>query len=183
MISKLDKNDKIATLVVSVLTIFGLIVQLSRLFSAEDTWDFINRINLLLYVAIAWYAFVGYKKPHGNSLKLIMLVFVALMLVSLARNVLKGRIEMSLLRVITMLIIVYIAGRLERIEQNKYLVTVVLALLLINPVYKSITENEMILNAFIKRSTNIIMWVDLCAAYFIRYRKHKEAGLIDAPKN
>lgn len=70
------------------------------------------------------------------------------------------------------ILVSYISGRLNKIEKNKYLFTVVLVLLAVRAFIN--VDNRSMMLADINE---IILWLDLNCAYMLRFAQHKEAGL------
>ena len=74
----------------------------------------------------------------------------------------------------TMILISYMAGRLDRIKENRIIIVLVLVLLLARAflVNYGMRMAPVGLNEF-------IMWLVLSCSYLFRYREHKEAGMQD----
>jgi len=164
----------------AILIVLGLI---TSVISIPKTPFIINLIFFIsLYALIAVYAFIGYKKPHGNLLKAVMLIYDFMLITQMLTAAEYKNIEQIIIFSLVMMMIAYIAGRLNRIDQNKILIPVVAILLgylyikiLMNGVYPLYVYPIII--------TPFVIWFVLGCAYFVRYKEHKEAGLMDAPKS
>ena len=90
----LNKTEKIISVINLVCCAFGLVLTLIQMFTNRlDVSVIIKSIMVIIgYLGIFYYVFIGYKKPHGNSLKYAMLFVVAiLILVACTNPVLKGQ--------------------------------------------------------------------------------------------
>ena len=113
-------------------------------------------VSLLGFAFVLYYAFSGYKKPHGNLLRYLMLAYGAILAIGSAAAFLFGVATMgdpaagtmpmldgaenhmsnmaplqAFLLCLSILLIGYISGRLHKFEQNKWLLTLVLIMLLV----------------------------------------------------
>jgi len=138
---------------------------------------------LIVYILILYYTFFCYKNPHGNMLKFLMLFFSA----SLITRML---VEFSLMNTVSlvfiplsMIFIAYIAGRLDRINENRFYVVIVLLLLLYVSFATVSSTSTMNLKVYeyVAIFEPCIAWIAIIAAYFARYIEHKLAGLQDKP--
>jgi len=75
----------------------------------------------------------------------------------------------------------YVAGRLNRIEQNKYLLAIVVIILLIGCIidWISFSASPVATIVYFKIPCHFIVVLTLTIAYFVRYKEHKEAGISD----
>jgi len=134
------------------------------------------------HLFVIYYVLYGYRKPHGNLLRYTMLLFGLTIGINL---VLFGKGCSMLnfaLPVAELLLIPYIAGRLNKVEQNKVLVPFVLILFIIDAVSFCLSFEWQSVIFYCSAFGQAIEWFAISAAYFVRYREHKEAGLADAPK-
>jgi len=140
----------------------------------------LSAIASLVFIAI--YGFILYKKPHGNILKYAMLLLALAQVLNYADCLKMGYIEeyISIIGLISAGIVVYVSGRLNRIEQNKYLLMIALILELFNAIFSIVKYANFISVAFvITYLFESIAILTLMIAYFVRYKEHKEAGLTD----
>ena len=140
-----------------------------------------DAVYLVLYLLTAFYTLFGYKKPHGNLLKFIFFVFA----ITLVLNACIGGVGTSVVSLIvaifaclSALLLTYVAGRLHKVEQNRFLLVVTGALLLVSQILPSfgIPFN---FAPFANALTPLIVLLALGFAYTARYEEHKAAGLED----
>lgn len=145
---------------------------------------------LLSYVMAFLYLFFLYKKPHGNDIKIMYLVYAVTTAIAIdSENAV--RLGKFLIPVCVVLI-AFMAGRLHRIDQNKIIIPVVAALLLIA------TAEDIILHAnlanaldqiglsdksavfkaseYIKMFSDIVMFGFISSVYAYRYDEHIAVG-------
>jgi len=169
-------NDKSNNLAVSIicgaLTIFGIVISFISLLDVKNSITMINDIIDLVLSALIWYyALYGYKKPNGNSLRYIILLFAVPFLISVYSRALHEAAWQAVNRAVTIGLLCYIAGRLDRVKQNIILMSIVTALILSSKIVKLVHGS-----ATISIFSSLIIWVDICVAYFLRYKEHKSAG-------
>jgi len=137
-------------------------------------------------VFTALYGFWFYKKPHGNMLKFAMLIFaLTTTITSCCSMVSKGVVNHQIIKIIALLIVCYCAGRLNRIDQNKYLMSILCLVFLglsIYTVIGTIMDQSITFASTIRHFSYTINYITLMIAYFVRYKEHKEAGLLDSPR-
>ena len=181
------------------------------------------------YVLVLYYAFFGYRIPHGNLLRYTMLLFAVLLIVMLvcnpsfygnelsragmpeetqlvqedgeipeepAENVplppsgepdvpekpkaqtpgeekRSNLLELSFLGTV-ILLASYMAGRLNKIKQNQIIVVLVALIFLARAILVNNDSGRLPFNL-----NELNMWIVLSCSYLLRYRDHKEAGLLD----
>lgn len=134
----------------------------------------------LSYIIILYYGFYGYKTPHGNLLKYIMLFFALLLVNEVALeaggkypNLVSETILLpTTITGLCIVFISYIAGRLDRFNENIYIFTTVLVLLVIRAFLMSQYRTIMFSNF-----SDVIIWFDINCVYALRYKQHRQAGL------
>lgn len=142
------------------------------------------------FVAIIYYALAGYKRPHGNLLRVL---FLLLSLTCL--NVIIGSAEKmsefsgeylnrQLLIIgldgICVLLIAYVGGRLDKIKKNYLpLILITAAQVVKSFLFISLHGAWSDIVHFVDSFSTCILWLDIAFAYILRYREHKEAGLAD----
>ena len=146
-----------------------------------------NSTNCVMFISILFYAFVGYKKPHGNMLRGLFFTFGAILALNIMTLGLDATVSASLFSTIrntcdifAALLIVYVSGRLNKVEKNKKLLFFSGVLLFIRYIM-SIIKGPFIFNSLIGSVCPMIVLAALGLIYVTRYKEHKEAGLIDAP--
>jgi len=134
------------------------------------------------HVFVIYYVLSGYKKPHGNLLRYLMLAYAVTLGINLvAFPAFFSQLDLTL-SVASLMLIPYIAGRLNKIKQNKVLIPLVFVLLTISEVAYIIDLKPQTILIYIRTFGQALEWFAISAAYFVRYKEHKEAGLTDAPK-
>lgn len=167
----------IGCIVCGVLTAIGIVAAIISLFNGvEKPWFYCVHVQLLLLILISYYAFVGYKKPHGNLLKYVMLVFALFNLTYIPCYVSMLDTQATVICAIEIGLICYVSGRLAKVKQN-------MILMILITVCELVFNGLDIIYGYINIDTigPLAIWLDICVAYFLRYKEHKEAGLQDAP--
>ena len=183
----MKKGTKIGLVITFVLVMLGIVYSAYTLitgFSGQPVGIKIHiGIVFLEYMLVAFYALIGYKKPHGNMLKYTMLAFV---LLCMYEFLMPGRVEVKNVEYIAnasiglaSVLIAYMSGRLNRIDQNRIIMIVVGVLFAISIVMMGIIHEEFSWVSFIRSLSLPICWAALCLAYTARFEEHKIAGLED----
>ena len=137
-------------------------------------------LNTMLYVFVAIYTFVDYKRPHGNFLRVVFFIFGVYVLLSdnlPGANLIGTRdFIVRILAGLAALFTVYISGRLDKLNKNRLFMVVTGILLLAGRIIV-ITTIPSNLIRIIGVSTQFIIWLALCLSYNIRFDEHKAAGL------
>jgi len=199
---------KAINIIIALLLALALVFHVTQIIFARGYLPVIisEVTTIALCILILYYNFFGYKKPHGNLLKYIFLIFGFALIISTFFN---GGVELSGL-IYTMIgtIVVYMSGRLNKIEKNRKLAVVVLILftvLVIISVFRIDVSFETAHNAAVEMPqmypsgkqemqpksllsilgtfTTPLQWIALSLAYISRYKEHKEAGLLDKVKD
>jgi len=178
MEKKTSKNN-ILLAIMGVLILTEIVIGFITL--QNPFFDILGMIPLFF---IALYGFWFYKKPHGNMLKYAMILLAISEIMTSLVCVKNGwNFERQTFKIFAAAALIYAAGRLNRIDQNKYILPLVfvvqfacdaLAVIDFSPLYSPIY--------FIAWFSGTISAAALLIAYFVRYKEHKEAGLSDAPK-
>ena len=163
-----------------VLQVYCLIAQLITTTGVKTTITSI--IQLVLIIGFAYYALIGYKKPHGNILKYLMLFYAAFSGFLMVYQESGFPLYFNLIGMAKILAIAYVSGRLDRINQNKIILGIIVVFDAIFDIY--------LLNLYIKFGLVSFAYVANCfsslsfsltlvLAYITRFKLHKEAGLED----
>ena len=145
---------------------------------------------VIMFAAIIYYTFAGYKRPHGNLLRAIYILMSLTCLngvIDSAKymNLFEGNeLNMQLLIVgldgICVLLIAYVGGRLDKIKKNYLpLILITAAQVVKSVLFISLYGAWSDLVRFVWNFSTCILWLDIAFAYILRYREHKEAGLTD----
>ena len=179
----LKKGTKIGLLLACFLILTVLVTNIFSLVSSSTTVD-IGRVilivlNMVISSFVLLYAFFGYKKPHGNMLKIlffafsIFLAFRGTFAIAGMKSYLYGD-----LHILSALVITYIAGRLNKIEKNKkYMVLIGLFMIVSRTIVVFARAFDLI--RLISNISMLAAWAALCFAYVAHYEEHKAAGLED----
>jgi hypothetical protein len=170
--------------VVSIVVLIGLAVAVAALI-----WRIASKQNILLFACVAvfygfllYYCLKGYRKPHGNMIQILMLILA----VYVASTTVAADSRWGVYSRITLLasnlaavFMGYMAGRLNKIEENKYTAALVTILLCIRCVW--FLENldmagGQIVLFVLDRCLALLMWAALVIIYFFRFKEHKKAG-------
>ena len=222
METKKDQNAKPATskLAVAVMLVILALCIVGIVTTAMGQRKIVPMLREALvyigYILTLFYAFVGYRKPHGNILKYTILLFAVLMMVTVMSkpaiyngsranapgeagpaieapenpqtqpsaqppakpdaqpakaddapenmdSLTPGQEPRS-----------NMAGRLDRIRENRIIIIIVLVLFVLRAFLANYGGN------FLQTGFNEFnMWLVLSASYLCRYRQHREAGLLD----
>lgn len=145
---------------------------------------------IIVCIATIYYVSVGYKKPHGNLLRLTFLLLALLCIngiIDIARSLytvkdfhVTTQLIMIGLYGVSVLLISYVAGRLDKIKKNTVPLVIITAAQIAIPILCIFIYNNWSNIVFIVYNfSTFLLWIDLMIAYIIRYIEHKEAGLVD----
>ena len=134
-------------------------------------------INLCMYVFVATYAFCEYKTPHGNLMKYLFLLTAVYDILRVAIVPKEGvNILLTLAFCAKIMLVSYMAGRLNRIKQNivlgilNFLLAVAAFLsVVLSPAFSGISQLLLELNP-------TLIWLTVFLTYLMRYQRHKAAG-------
>ena len=184
--NNLKKGTKVGLIITTILICVGIInVVLSFLVPENRNepnvfWHLI--IDGVMYALVAIYALFGYKKAHGNMLRFIFFMFGVYVVVSaIIRDVNMVGAQENICHVMSgfaTIMIGYIAGRLDRIEKNRFLMVIVGVFMLVARVIIFVAFPSNVIR-FIGVMEQLIVWAAICLAYTARFEEHKAAGLAD----
>ena len=190
-----SKKMNVLILITAVLILAGIIVTIVF----ANRAPLVKTVTLLIgYVLVLYYAFWGYKTPHGNMLRYLILSYAFLLAMGSERRLFaSGRPERpvdvtdasgqtgrgarglsaykGLLTSISLILMSYTAGRLNKYKQNKIIVPIVLVILFA----RSFVTSANRIQAVMTDLSYFVLWAGIACAYFARYDAHKEAGLLD----
>ena len=133
-------------------------------------------VALVLYLLTAFYAIIGYKKPHGNLLKYLFIAFAVSIILNTSMES-AGPIVTPCF-CLAALSIVYVSGRFQKINQNRILL-VIAGVFLLPQLLFPLFSGSFLINTFFNGITPLILLFALGFAYTARYEEHKAAGLAD----
>ncbi len=176
---KTKQNKGLLALIVLI-----IVVQLISCVSALLNNPAVNYTVLTLIAAAEhllalYYVLHGYKKPHGNLLKFVMIAFILTLCVETIAFLGSNALYYSAINIVCMILMTYASGRLNKIGENRVIMTLVLVLLIISGTTLVIEFNPDSIFRYVVMYGKALEWLVLCCAYFVRYKAHKEAGLAD----
>lgn len=180
----LKKETKIGIAIIAALLLAGIVDCVLSFIVSENRNEPFSllhiALNTVLYIFVGAYTFFDYKRPHGNSLRILFFVFGVYVLLSdnLPIVNLDGtrNFMVRILAGLAALFTVYISGRLDKLNKNRLFMIAVGVLLLAGRIIV-ITTIPSNLIRIIGVSTQFIVWLALCLSYTIRFDEHKAAGL------
>lgn len=187
----LKKGTKIGLAVSSILAVLTVLTQLGaipKLINIGLIYSVAAACNAAVMGLLAmWYAFVGYKKPHGNVLRA---VFFAFSVYLVFQSGLASRSDVtpgpsyflpwtSYFLMFAALTVAYISGRLNKIEKNKKLIVFAGILMIVFALVKLFDGHANTFSRIYGLFSSAILFTALSCAYIARYEEHKAAGLAD----
>lgn len=182
----MKKDKKALQLIVVVLTsltgiIFGVISVFWRLDNYISPYPLI--VAGIYYCIVFYYGFRGYKTPHGNLVRYLMLILSIYIIAAIAVSIYRWyKLPWVVLLAgnLGAMSIAYMAGRLNKFKKN-IIVSVIVSVLLVTECFWQFKIPGVKVDAlfYIDRSLPIFMWLTIMSIYFFRYHEHKKAGLED----
>ncbi|MBQ4298514.1 MAG: hypothetical protein II771_09480 [Clostridia bacterium] len=178
-----NKQDRrLDTILILLVALVGVALSLITFF-----WRLQNRIQSFLlaeegifYLFLFYYGIRGYKKPHGNALRYLVLVLAAVTAASIQMQLDYWSVPwpVVLSNGLAAVLMGYMAGRLHKVKENRWTVAAVTVLLLVRSFWP-IGQQYAALSVFctLTRITTLFSWITVVLIYFFRYREHREAGL------
>ena len=135
-----------------------------------------------MFAIAAIYTVYGYKKPHGNHMRYLLLLNAVDLGALLIANHSWQPAYLIAVSIANIILVSYMAGRLDRYKQNLIISIVILFLkaFYIYPfISMAIKDDIMSFAVFFSYIGPVTVWLAIAASYILRYREHKEAGLTD----
>lgn len=189
-------NDKLMKTAIAVLTVLMAVCFAATAITAfADGFQLFVLLGCMSYVMMFLYLAVFYKKPHDNNMKTLLLIYAVVTAVGIDST---NRVTLGKLLIpVSVVLIAYMAGRLHKLEQNKKIILIVLAIFVITTVEEIVLQANLIQtidaisrsdhSALIKFSSyaalfgNIVQFAFCSLVYIYRYKAHIAAG-INVPK-
>ena len=177
------KNNLLQRIFVVITSLAGIAVSIVSIFWRIDNYIYIYPFIVvgIYYLLVFYYGLRGYKTPHGNLVRYLMLVFAAYMIFTVAVSIYRWYKLPWVVLVASNLaavFIAYMAGRLNKFKKNIIVGVAVTALLLLSSFWPyKIPGIEVNLLFFIDRMLPLFMWLTIMQIYFFRYEEHTKAGL------
>jgi len=147
-----------------------------------DSFSFaiVYTVPIIVYVLMLVYVLVEYRKPHGNLLRITMLVYAFMLAIwSAAQGSNAGCVYVL---PCTAVIAAYVSGRLNKIKKNVVWIAIA-AVCLIG--YGILQTGMLELESYGILQFSycfgvLLQWITLALAYFSRYEEHVLAGQEEA---
>lgn len=160
-----------------VMTVMGITGTVISIATYKPTPLLGGIMQLIRYSIVAIYAFWGYRKPHGRTLKRTMILFTVSFLSSIKFDVERGNVIGAMMIAVIMMTVSYVAGRLHRDRQNRFLMGMVLVILIAYGIFTWNTVFDKSFAMLFACFCNPIVWTDICCAYYLRFAQHRDSGL------
>ncbi len=177
--SSLKTGQLIALIAIAVLNILWIVCNLI-LFKVSIASKIC--IPIAMFVIAVIYALYGYKKPHGNHMRYLLLTYVVYEGIVFIRSIPSQPTYLMVVYLAIIVLSTYMAGRLDRYKQNLVISIIVLILQAVNSFYfvdRAINRNSLSFASFFSFIGSVTIWLAIAASYIIRYKPHIEAGLAD----
>lgn len=136
----------------------------------------------VFYLLVFYYGLRGFRKPHGNMARYLMLLLAAVtaasILMQLDAQIVPWQVVLS--SNLAAVFMGYMAGRLHKTKTNRYLGIFVTLLLLVRCFWPMEHQDPYGIVGFfyvLDRCTALFTWLTIVLVYFFRFREHKQAGL------
>lgn len=181
----MKEQKRLKPWIIWVVALIGFLVSV-----AAFIWRIKNGLPVFVFVLVGlyygfalYYGLKGFQTPHGNIVQILMLilaVYVAASTVTADRY--WGFLSWIILLAnnLAAVFMAFMAGRLNKIEENKHTAVLVSLLLFIRCFW--FLENPNMSGAdvvwyVLDRCMALLMWIALVLIYFFRYQEHKNAGI------
>ena len=182
-LSKKTKTGLIVSIVLCVILLINSVTGIVRQINGGKLIALISAsLNFIVFLITLWYALIGYKQPHGNSLRVAYFIFsLSIGIRAIAESTGSEQYGKGVLLLVAALILAYISGRLNKIEKNKILLILVGILFLADAIISLVGARKGSLTLFriIGSLASMGYLFAFGLAYIARYEAHKEAGLSD----
>ena len=172
----LKTGHAIALFVIFILNIVWVVCELI-VFNGNmipEAW-----LSIILLLAAVMYACYGYKKPHGNHMRYLLLLNVIFVACLLVLGVPEQPTYVTVSYLVSIISMTYMAGRLGHYKQNLVICGIVLVCSIINTYYVlSFTDTSSFIYVFASFGPTTV-WLAVAGGYITRFKLHKEAGLLD----
>ena len=141
-----------------------------------------SNMGIIVIGLTLFYMFAGYKLPHGNLLRYLFIIVALEALFSfwnkfsLAEKIFETD---ELLMLLEMVIVAYVAGRLNKFKKNILLLCIALLLVAIPCYHAAMALPTTYAIEIITPFDKPIILLTLIVSYIARYTEHHEAGLED----
>ena len=179
----LKKSHKTGLVICIILMVLQIVSQIIRLTNVSSLRAAVTPIvYLILIVGFGYYALLGYKKPHGNMLRYLFLLYVICSCYFQLRFIQSFPFYVNAFYMVKIVAFTYVAGRLDKVNKNKYIMGVLILAEIAFAIYNIYTyagAGRLNFNIFLAGISSLTFTGAAALAYIIRYDLHKEAGLAD----
>jgi len=180
------KDRKLDGLIILCVALLGFIVSVVSFFwrRSGQIQSFVFGEEGIFYLFVLYYGVWGYKKPHGNLLRYLMLLLAAVTAATILMQIDHWDAPWPVIfsSNLAAVLIGYMAGRLHKVKKNRCVAAAVTVLLLIRCFWPMGRVDYAGLVRFfyiLDRSTALFTWLTVMLIYFFRYREHREAGVAE----
>lgn len=184
-----DKKNTLYRLLISAVALIGLAVSV-----VSFIWRLNNHISIRSFILVAvyygfvfYYGIAGYKKPHGNMVRYLLLILALYIAASII--IMVSRFEDVSLIIFASsnfaaVLIGYMAGRLSKVKKN-IVVAIIISVLLLLKSFWPVAGGELNMYSIfvLDRTMPIFMWITVAFIYFFRFSEHKQAGIAEDAEN
>ena len=177
-----EKNNTLQRLIVALVALAGLAVSI-----ASFIWRLNNYVSIKSFILVAiyygfifYYGIYGYKKPHGNMVRYLLLILAFYIAASVIVLVERWDVHWIIFAAsnFAAVLIGYMAGRLNKVKKNIVVAIIVSVLLLVKSFWPIQGVDLNVYSLFVlDRTMPIFMWITVGLIYFFRYSEHKQAGI------
>ncbi|MBQ7687584.1 MAG: hypothetical protein IJT27_00055 [Clostridia bacterium] len=172
-------------LIVILTSLAGIAVGVVSIFWRLDNFISIRSFIVVgaYYCLVFFYGIYGYRIPHGNLIRYLMLILAAYNVFNVTVSIYRWY-KLPWIVLVTgnlaAVLIAYMAGRLNKFKKNILVAALVTALLLVNSFWPDkIPGVEASVLYYLDRTLPVFMWFTIMSIYFFRYQAHTEAGLAE----
>lgn len=183
-LDKKEKTNKPLAILLFLLISIGLVSTISTLLFNRTNTVINEGLDLIIYVLIVLYFVKFYKKAHSNSLRYILILyFVVTAYNGLSYKPISNVLCYSL--IVVALIIAFVAGRLNKFNQNRWILLFGFLLLLFGTIYgvneipSELVSSYSTIEEFAYRLSffnPILQYTCLSLSYLSRSYYHLKAG-------
>jgi len=176
-----QQNRKANAVIIACVAIIGFAVSV-----VSFVWRINSQIPTLLfgwvcvyYGFVLYYGIKGYKKPHGNMVRYLMLILAVYIGASVITTIytLHASWPIVLASIFAAMFMAYMAGRLNKVKKNKPVALFVTVMLLFRFLEQPTMSGADTALFVLDRCSPLFMWLTIVLIYFYRFREHKEGGL------
>lgn len=184
--NKTNTGSGAALVIAIVLGILGLFVCASQLVitAIAGLNVTVSVLGVIAYLVVLIYAISAYKKPHGNLLKYVLLIYATVLALSTVTNLVQMMVApiAAIFMILCIAPVSFMAGRLNRLDENKIIMILTGILLLASAILEAASLEILagrsfeIFIGYASTFAKFVLWIVICFIYVGRYEQHTEAG-------